>query len=68
MNLHIGVLTPGRFDSFSDNTIDETAIFKTALTQADIRKLMTVGIDRGIYSVSPTGKIATSWAKIKQRR
>ena len=68
IHLHIGALTPGRFDALSDNTIDETAIFKTALTQADIRKLMQVGLDRGVYSVSPAGKLATSWAEIKQIR
>ena len=68
IDLHIGALTPGRFDALSDNTIDEIAIFKTALTQPEIRKLMTVGLDRGIYAVSPSDKLATSWGSIKQKR
>ena len=61
INLIIGALVPGkaRFDSFSDNTIDEVAVFKTALMQSDIQTLMTNGLDRGIYSVSPSGKLAT---------
>ena len=68
IDMHIGAITPGRFDAYSDNTIDEVAVFKTMLTQAEIRKLMTVGLDRGIYSVSPSDKLATSWARIKQNR
>ena len=68
INIHIGALTPGRFDALSDNTIDEVAIFKTALTQAEIRKLMAVGLDRGIYSVSPADKLATGWGRIKQKQ
>ena len=67
INLTIGALVPGkpRFHSFSDNTIDEVAIFKTALTEENIRDLMATGLDRGIYAVSPSGKIATSWGEIK---
>ena len=68
IDLYIGALRPGRFDALSDNTIDEVAIFRASLTQTEIRKLMTVGLDRGIYSVSPLDKLATSWARIKQRR
>ncbi len=70
MPLIIGALVPGkpRFHSFSDNTIDEVAIFKTALTQEDIVELMTNGLDRVIYAVSPSGKIATSWGEIKDRK
>ena len=68
IDLYIGAIRPGRFDGFSDNTVDEIGIFRTSLTQTEIRKLMTVGLDRGIYSVSPLGKLATSWAMIKHRR
>ena len=68
IDLYIGALRPGRFDALSDNTIDEVGIFSASLTQTEIRKLMTVGLDRGIYSVSPLDKLATSWAMIKQRR
>ena len=47
--LIIGALVPGkpRFHSFSDNTIDEVAIFKTALTAEDVKKLMTDGLAKG---------------------
>jgi hypothetical protein len=68
--LIIGALVPGkpRFHSFSDNTIDEVAIFKTALSEESVKELMTNGLDKEIYAVSPSEKLATSWGEIKDIR
>ncbi len=62
--MYIGALLPERFDSFSKSTIDELAIFKVALSAADVRQLGK-GIDTAIFAVSPSGKLATTWASIK---
>ena len=68
--LIIGALVPGkpRFHSFSDNTIDEVAIFNTALSEENVNELMTNGLDKVIYAVSPSEKLATSWGEIKDTR
>ena len=68
--LTIGALVPGkpRFHSFSDNTIDEVAIFKTALSEENVKEIMTNGLDKEIYAVSPSEKLATSWGEIKVAR
>jgi hypothetical protein len=64
--LHMGALIPERFDSYSDNLIDDVAIFNKALTQDDVTRLL-LGLEAGILSVSPSGKLATTWAAIKQK-
>lgn len=63
--LHIGAVFPERFDSWSNNTIDDLAIFNTALGQADVERLGK-GIDTSIFAVSPAGKLAITWAVLKQ--
>lgn len=65
--LHIGAVFPERFDSWSNNTIDDLAIFNVALSQADVERLGK-GIDNSIFAVSPSGKLATTWAILKQTR
>ena len=65
--LHIGAVFPERFDSWSNNTIDDLAIFNTALGQDDIERLGK-GVDNSIFAVSPSGKLATTWAALKQSR
>ena len=62
--MYIGALLPARFDSFSNNIIDELAIFNVALSEADVKRLGK-GLDIAIFAVSPSGKLATSWAAIK---
>ena len=62
--MYIGALLPARFDSFSKSIIDELAIFNIALSDADVRQLGK-GLDIAIFAVSPSGKLATSWAAIK---
>ena len=63
--LHIGAVFPERFDSWSNNTIDDLAIFNVALSQEDVERLGK-GIDNSIFAVSPAGKLATAWATLKQ--
>jgi hypothetical protein len=63
--MYIGALLPARFDSFSKSQIDELAIFNVALSDADVKQLGK-GLDIAIFAVSPSGKLATSWATIKK--
>ena len=65
--LHIGAMFPERFDSWTNNTIDDLAIFNVALSQADVERLGK-GVDNSIFAVSPAGKLATTWATLKQSR
>ena len=65
--LHIGAMLPERFDSWTSNTIDDLAIFNVALSQADVERLGK-GVDIAIFAVSPSGKLATTWALLKQSR
>lgn len=65
--LHIGAMFPERFDSWTNNTIDDLAIFNVALSQADVERLGK-GVDNSIFAVSPLGKLTTTWAVLKQSR
>ena len=65
--LHIGAALPERFDSWTNNTIDDLAIFNVALSPADIERLGK-GVDNSIFAVAPAGKLATTWAALKQSR
>lgn len=65
--LHIGAALPERFDSWTNNTIDDLVIFNVALSQADVERLGK-GIDNSIFAVAPAGKLATTWATLKQSR
>jgi hypothetical protein len=47
-----------------DGIIDEVGIFNVALTENDIKTIMTKGL-KGITAVSPSGKLTTTWASIK---
>ena len=61
----VGVSDSGRF---FDGIIDDVSIFNVALTVDDIQDIMSDGLARatGITAVSPSGKLATTWAQIKQ--
>ena len=63
-SIYIGALLPARFDSFSKNIIDELAIFNVALSETDVKRLGK-GLDNAIFAVAPSGKLATTWASIK---
>ena len=64
-NVNIG----GDFDSRwrLNATIDEVALFKTALTEEDVNRIMNFGLERalGITAVSSVGKLTTTWASVK---
>ena len=49
--------------------LDEVAIFHAALEDDDIKTIMDDGLAKtiGLTAVSPAGKLATSWGKIKSR-
>jgi hypothetical protein len=50
-------------------TVDEAAIFNVVLEKEDIQAIMNQGLERalGITAVYPTGKLATTWAKVKSQ-
>jgi hypothetical protein len=49
--------------------IDEVALFKDVLTQDDIQRIMTQGLERalGQTPVSPAGKLTNTWAGVKSQ-
>ena len=54
---------------FPDGLMDDAALFNVALTQDDIRSLMTSGLAAAIAppsAVSFAGNLATTWASIKE--
>ena len=60
----------GQFESGSNpfsGTLDEIALFNTALDQDDIGNIMNLGLEEaiGVSAVSASGKIATTWANVK---
>jgi len=65
--VHIGAQL--QLDEFySSNIIDDVAIFNKALAEDDVKKLSQKGLVRTVLAVSPSGKLATIWAEIKQSR
>ena len=65
LNLNIGGDSDGRW--LLNAVIDEVALFKTVLTQGDIKRIMTDGLERvlGLVAVSPAGRLTTTWASVK---
>jgi len=45
--------------------VDEFAIFDVALTEDDINEIRKDGLSRVLLAVSPSGKLATTWGKVK---
>ena len=58
----IGAASNG-FEWLFDGSIDEVALFNEALTGEDIKTIMVAGLENA--SVSPAGKLATTWSTIK---
>lgn len=54
------------FAEHFDGIIDEVAIFSVALSESDIKAIMSQGLDK-VAAVSASGKLATTWAGIKAR-
>ena len=61
LSLLIGSGYAGKFRGI----IDDVAIFNVVLSEDDITNIMDEGLDAA-FDVSPTDKLATTWANIKQ--
>ena len=61
LNLYIGHGYAGKFRGI----LDEVAILDVVLSDEEIQNIMEVGLDEA-FDVSPNGKIATTWAKLKR--
>ena len=61
LNFYIGHGYAGKFRGI----LDEVAILDVVLNEEEIQNIMEVGLDEA-FDVSPNGKIATTWAKLKQ--
>ena len=48
--------------------IDEVGLFNDALTELDVKNIMTSGLKIAVSAVSNSGKLATTWAAIKSSR
>ena len=61
-NLFIGArpATAAHFNGM----IDDVGFFKSALTEKDVDRIMTHGLEAGA-AVSPSGKLANTWGRIK---
>ena len=60
---------PNPLWSWFDGFIDEVAYFNEALKQEDIQLIMNDGLETaiGVTSVEPSGKLTTTWGKLKLR-
>jgi len=56
----------GDHELYFNGIIDDVSIFNVALTEGDIKSIMTNGL-KSVTAVSLTGKITTTWARIKKR-
>ena len=56
-------LLVGKYNNTFDGIIDEVAIYNRVLTEEEIKQDMNKGI---LYAVSPAGRLATTWARIKR--
>ena len=57
--------------SYFVGIIDEVAIFKSVLTEDDLKTIMDEGLDRtlgGIAAVDASNKLTTTWANLKSNR
>lgn len=62
--LNIARRSDGNTDTYFDGIVDEFAIFNRALTEEEIKTLMSKGL-RTLASVSSSGKLINIWGKIK---
>ena len=63
--LRVGANTIGSASVFLNCVIDEVAVFDAALSEGDIKRIMTDGLQAGVLAVSPAGKLTTTWGKLK---
>jgi hypothetical protein len=58
----------GTIGEYFNGIIDDVAVFNVALTESDIKTIMDNGLERSlITAVSPSGKLTTTWADLKQQ-
>lgn len=50
-----------------DGALDELVMMKRALSEGEIKQLMEKGVEAAL-AVSPKGRLATRWGKIKSQR
>jgi hypothetical protein len=62
LNLLIGSGYAGKFIG----VIDDVGIFNTVLSEDDIMNIMNNGLKGATVAVEPAGKLATTWARLKQ--
>jgi hypothetical protein len=64
--LKIGLAAVGAVN-FSNGSIDEVGIFNTMLAEEDILNIMANGLEAaiGLLAVSPSGRLADTWGRIK---
>ena len=62
-----GELRIGRGDpaGYFTGIIDEVGIFRVALSQDEIKEIMSDGLEAAILSVEPMGKLVETWGNIK---
>ena len=72
INLDTGHMTIGRDDDecpgrYGQGVIDEVALFSVALSEDEIKEIMTkgLGVALGITPVSPKGRLAVTWGEVK---
>ena len=67
------LLKIGRWNtgSYFVGIIDEVAIFKSVLTEDDLKTIMDHGLDEtlgGVSAVNASAKLATTWGTLKANR
>ena len=66
-SFHIAKTIAGNVEYF-EGIVDEIAVFNVALTEADIKVIMTNGLEKAVtgdIAVSPAGSLNSIWAAIK---
>ncbi len=66
-DIGIGATFLHQWGQYYSGAFDEVAFFNIALTEADIKVLMTKGFN-SVLAVYPAGKLATTWGNIKANR
>ena len=66
-DIGIGVTFLHQWGQHYSGIFDEVAFFSVALTEADIKTLMTKGL-KSALTVYPAGKLTTTWGNIKIRQ
>lgn len=63
--LMIGAQPPGADAGRIEGIIDEVGVFRVALTDKDINRIMEDGLKLLAFAVEPGGKLCTTWAMLR---